>query len=181
MRQLLTPLLAFHWMAAFAVIAVVSTAGGDGGVLAAFGLMGAEADGPALPAWAGSAAAFLLAVGFSLVALLFLWTLADGVFGGGGAEISPLAFAAAIAMLTATMLYGATLPVTGLAPAITASLVALVLSYLTIAIERRLTAAKRREGETAQLSARLLAADAARGFMLSHIAGRLDLHHGERP
>jgi hypothetical protein len=179
MRQLLTPVLALHWMMVFALLAGVLTLGGSGDVDAVFRLMGVVPAIDAPPAVLGGTAPLFFAVGFSLVAALFLWTALDGAFGAehtahGNRDVSLLAFAGAVVMLTAVLVYGVALPASGLMRANMASVAALLVSYLAIAVESWFSSARPTDDQPRNATVQAMAADAVHALRLSHIAGRID-------
>lgn len=183
MRQLLTPVLALHWMMVFALLAGVLTLGGSGDVAAIFRLMGVVPAIDAPPAALDGAAPLFFSVGFSLVAALFLWTALDGALGAERGEherghehrdVSLLAFAGAVVMLTAVLVYGVALPVSGLMRAVMASVAALLVSYLAIVAESWFSGVPSRDDQPGNAAVQAMAADAVRTLRLSHIAGRID-------
>lgn len=186
MRQILTPFLAFHWMAVFALLAMAAAVGRGGGEFAVFEFMGVV-DGT-LPFGVGSEAAALFSVAFALVAALFLWTLVNAFLGertqsGDAEQLSRLAFGGAAGALTFMLLYGSVQPVAGLLPAVSINLAAILVSYLAVTVERWVTTMSvAPDAADIRAVARVMAAAAAHGSTLSRISGRPEIGFGrERP
>jgi hypothetical protein len=70
MRQILTPFLAFHWMAVFMLLAMASAVGSGGGILAAFDFMGVTPVASQLPFGLGGRAAVSISLAAVLVSCL---------------------------------------------------------------------------------------------------------------
>jgi len=176
MRLFLTYLLPFHWMAVFALLAVLaaSGAGGTGYVLEILGATVA----PDENAGFGAVVSTVFATGFALVAVLFFWSLVTSAIGGDDfpgpvADVSSLAFGTAIGAMTTLFLVAAIHPVTGLFQAVAFQIAALAASYVAVHCERRassLTVVV--EGEDVRAAARLMAAGAAHSSMLTRLSGR---------
>lgn len=150
MGRILTALLAFHWMAVFAVAAATALTGG----------------GTFSPMAQPAAAA--LCLGNVLVAALFLWMLVTALgrdaAAGDGEQVVRLAFCGAVIMLTATLAAGGTAPAMKLA--------ALMASYLVVRYDRSAgEAADPQSEEQARAAARLMALGAAHGVMLARRGG----------
>ncbi len=173
MRLLLSPVLAFHWMAVFGMLAIVSAISPGRGTSAALELLGVTVADPSLLGSVRFSA--VLSLGFMLVTALFLWTLLAAVFGADrrndAEEISRYAFTAGVVAFTALLMIGATHQVEGLFVAIGTLLSALVVSYLAIFAERfsLAVAVPPAEGEN---GIRTMAMSAAHQAMLSRISGR---------
>jgi hypothetical protein len=172
MRLLLTTVLAVHWMAVFAMLAIVMTIEPGRGSLAALELLGVGLNDP-FAAGSTSFAAFL-SLGFFLVAALFLWALITALFGSASAdaeEVSRLAYAGGAIALTSLLLAGAVQPVSGLFIAIGTLLGALTVSYLAV-VGERLAIAAAPPAEAPVPEFRSLASEAAHNAMLSALSGR---------
>ena len=118
MRFLLSPLLSFHWMVVFALLAVLAS--GPHGLDRIVSMIGfSELAEPAF----GRSLSAVFAVIFALVAVLFLWSLLTTGQGDGftrpADDVAMLAFAAAIAATTALLMTVAVLPAGGLFAAVT--------------------------------------------------------------
>ena len=72
MRHILTPLIAFHWMAVFALLAMVSTLDPEHGILAALSLLGAAPTPDAILSGGGPLAAAFFSFAFAVAGVLFL-------------------------------------------------------------------------------------------------------------
>jgi hypothetical protein len=92
MRHSLTLLIAFHWMAVFALVAMVSTLDPEHGILAALSLLGVAPTPDAFLSGGGPLAAGCFSFAFAVAGVLFLWTLATAFFADsfafGDSEIS---------------------------------------------------------------------------------------------
>lgn len=136
MRPLLAWIIICHWAVLFVLLAAVSALDPARGPLAVFELMGATAMETATvelnPLLAG-----LAACAIASTALLFLWALMSVAFAEGKMlddGVVSLAFAAGAGLLGLGWLAGFLLPVQGHALPLAAYLLALVASYLAIAI-----------------------------------------------
>ena len=174
MRLLLSPVLAFHWMAVFAMLAVVSTISPGRGTFAALEFLGVAMADPAVQGSVRVSA--VLSLGFMLAAALFLWTLIAAIFGvdrrAEAEEVSRYAFTAGVATLTALLMAGAVQQVEGLFAAIGTLLAALVVSYLAIIAERWSAAATAPAPVEEDTGIKTLALGAAHNALLSRISGR---------
>jgi hypothetical protein len=174
MRLFLTFLLPFHWMVAFALLAVAAAGGHLDLLFAAIGAAPAESLA-AHPIGDGLSTAF--AIGFGLVAALFLWTLLTAAMGsaepGALEEVAGLAFGCAIALATVTLLFSASRTVGGGQAACAFQIAALAASYAALIAERRATVAETAtESEDVRATARFMALGAAHSSMLSRLPGR---------
>ena len=176
MRLLLTFLLPFHWMVAFALLAVAAASqpGHLDALFAAIGTIPAETFSTN-PIGQGLSTAF--AIGFGLVATLFLWTLLTAVMGseepGAFEEVAGLAFGCAIALATITLLVSAGRAIGGGHAAAAFQIAALAASYVAVVAERRAgVAPAASDSEDVRNAARLMALGAAHSSMLSRLPGR---------
>jgi hypothetical protein len=171
MRFVLSSVLAIHWMAIFAMLAIVSTAEPARGGLAAFELLGIAVTHPGVSEHGELAA--ILTLGFALVTVLFLWTLLTSFFGrdAEAEEVSRFAFAGAVIALTALSVVGVVHGATGLFVTVGTLLVALVASYLAIFAERWLAMPDEHAAESVN-DAKAMAAGAAHNAVLARLSGR---------
>lgn len=182
MRRFLTLMLAIHWTMVFAILAIVCAVEPQAGFAAPLRLLGADASG--IEQDGGTQAATFFAIGFSTVAVLFLWAFAEMLFGLGkrGRGRQPdfhQAFAAAAIALTLLLLAGALHPVPGLFATIESLLAAGLASYVAMHAEWQ---ARRDEplGATGRRrdAARLMALGAAHDSLRPGMPGRKT---GENP
>ena len=118
MRHFLTTLIAFHWMAVFAILAAISTLQSEHGMLGALDFLGAVPLSDAHSSGGGPAVAGLLSFAFAFASLLFLWTLltalwGDGIFGGQSEAVAHRAFGSGIGLFSLMLIGSAVLPVPG--------------------------------------------------------------------
>jgi hypothetical protein len=178
MSRILTLFVSLHWTAVFAALALL--AGLDGGenfaaVLAAIGVQ-FPADTLSMPVPATLCA--VLAVGFGIVAVLFLWTLVTGLFdrrveGNEADEVARLAFGGAVGVFTLVFLgCAATVEVIGLYRSMALEMGALLASYLAICAERRMAvAAMARANDPAGAFVRTMALHAAHDSLIARLGG----------
>ena len=171
MRFLLSPLLSFHWMVVFALLAVLAS--GPRGLDRIVSMIGfSEFAEPAF----GRSLSAVFAVIFALVAVLFLWSLLTTGQGDGftrpADDVAMLAFAAAIAATTALLMTVAVLPAGGLFAAVTLQICGLGASYAAINAERRSLSLVADDGAENRSAARLMAVGAAHASMLTRLSGR---------
>ena len=171
MRFLLSPLLSFHWMVVFALLAVLAS--GPHGLDRIVSMIGfSELAEPAF----GRSLSAVFAVIFALVAVLFLWSLLttdqDDRFTRPADDVAMLAFAAAIAATTALLVAVAVLPAGGLFEAVTLQIGGLGASYAAIHAERRSLSLVVDDGGENRSAARLMAVGAAHASMLTRLSGR---------
>ena len=113
MRHFLTMLIAFHWMAVFAMLAAVSTLESEHGMLAALRFLGAVPLSDAYSSGGGPLAAGFLSFAFAVASLLFLWTLltalcwATACFGGQTEEVARRAFGCGVGVFSLLLIGGA--------------------------------------------------------------------------
>ena len=141
MRHILTMLIAFHWMAVFAMLAIVSTVDPEHGMLAALRFLGAVPLPDASDLGGGPLAAAFLAVAFAVASVLFLWTLltdrlGDGMFGSETEAVARRAFGCGIGVLSLLLIGGACCRCPGLFVTSAVALAALLASYLAVYAER---------------------------------------------
>lgn len=163
MRRFLTVLLSFYWIAFFSLAAWAGLLSGalpsvNGGIL-------------------NMAGGFAPVIANSLIAVLFLWTALSAVLDGAESgqqteEIARLACAGGVGLMFMSFLNGATMSSAMLpGPGETSVLLALLVSYVVIRIERR--DAPQREDKLAVATpvsmARLNALGAAHGSLLDRI------------
>jgi hypothetical protein len=183
MNRILTLFVYVHWAAVF--VALTLLAGLHGGenftaVLAAIGIqfpVDAQFSINATPV--PSALCALLAVGFGIVASLFLWTLVTSFLdrraeGNEADEVAGLAFGGAVAVFTLVFLgCAAGAEAIGLYRSMALEIGALLASYLAICAERRMAvAAVARAGNPAGAAARTMTLHAAHDSLLARLGGR---------
>lgn len=176
MNRILTLFVCLHWAVVF--IALTLLAGLHGGenfvaVLAAIGIQ-FSVDAMVVP----PALCALLAVGFGIVASLFLWTLVTSFLdrraeGNEADEVAGLAFGGAVAVFTLVFLGCAlTAEAIGLYRSMALEIGALLASYLAICAERRMVvAAVAKPGNPAGAAARAMALHAAHDSLLARLGG----------
>jgi hypothetical protein len=179
MRHFLTSILAFHWAAAFAVLAMVCVSGGDTGAAGALNLVGVTLPGFGGAPATGPAFAAFLSLAFAVVSVLFFWALLT-TFGGDRTgdddQVIRMAFAAAACVLTLLLVVGAVQGAGGLFSVVSAHLSALMASYLAIYAERwSASLSDVPDEDDLRAAARVMAAGAAHSSMLSRLSGRADL------
>jgi hypothetical protein len=188
MNRILTLFVCLHWAVVF--IALTLLAGLHGGenfaaVLAAIGIqfpvdarfpVNAQFSGNVMPV--PPALCALLAIGFGIVACLFLWTLVTSFLdrraeGSEADEVAGLAFAGAVAVFTLVFLGCAvTAEAIGLYRSMALEIGALLASYLAICAERRMVvAAVAKPGNPAGAAARAMALHAAHDSLLARLGG----------
>lgn len=174
MRHLLTSFLALHWAVVFALLAFICIDGSRGPQVA-LSVLGA----PVLDAGAMRLdSAFVvapLATGLLVVAVTFCWAFVEALVNGSPAADGTIriAFITAAGMLSVVLVGGSVQGITGLFPAVSVNLAALLTSYLAICAERWSTS---RSGvpdrEEIRVGARAMAREAAHGSRLARISGR---------
>jgi hypothetical protein len=184
MRYILTMLIAFHWMSVFGMLAVVQTVEPEHGIFPALRFLGAtplhemgDAGGPL--------AAALMALGFAVASLLFLWTLltvalGDGFFGSQAEEVARRAFGCGVGVLSALLAGGALFPVSGLFVTSSVALAALLVSYLAVYAERwAVSFFSAPDHADLRAAVRVMAAGAAHSAMLTRLSGRASVEASE--
>ena len=178
MRHILTPLIAFHWMAVFALLAMVSTLDPEHGILAALKLLGAAPTPDAFFSGGGFPAAGFFSFAFAVAGVLFLWTLATAFFSGsfpfGDTErVARLAFGAAIGSLSLLTVTAAAGQTGDLFVGSSIAVAALLVSYLAVFAERwAVTILSTPDDTDLRAAARVMAAGAAHTAMLGQFSGR---------
>ncbi len=176
MRRILIGVLSVHWLVIFGLLAGATMLCATDGAAAlnSFGLPGGDMPSGSL-AYAG------LALGCSLVALLFLWTLVslladEGKFPDETDEIAPIAFGAGVAMCTVMMVMSALGAAVWLLSSIAVQMGALLISYLVFYADRR---ASFRRMSVARDDVRATAARMALGAAHNSLLPRLSGSVGE--
>lgn len=178
MRHILTLVIAFHWMAVFALLAIVSTLNPEHGILATLSFLGVAPTPDADLSGGGPMAAGFFSFAFTVAGVLFLWTLATAFFRNAmpsdtADHIGRLAFGAGICAFSLLLLGGALFPVSGLFPVSAIAVAALLASYLAIFAERwSISLLSARLASDFRAPARLMAAGAAHTALLERISGR---------
>lgn len=169
MRQLLTLVIAFHWTAAFALLAGLAALDAEAGSRAVLSYLGGSANLPGHTV--GSTG---LSLAFALVSTLFLWAFVTAAVDRDPSD-GTTEDTARLAVISGSMVV-AILALTSLAdtsqaffPALAAVFASLLCSLMAIASERRQRAPSEEEIVAA---IRLMAAGAANRAMLSRLSGR---------
>ena len=180
MRHILGSCLALHWAAVFALLALICVVEGNGAPVAALRMLAVavsphDLSGPGLALLSA-----LLAVGFSVVAILFIWCFVTTFSGsetveGDAEDIVRMAFAGAVAMMSLLLVGGTTMGIGGLFPIVAMQLGALAASHLAILAEGWSTSlATTPDNDDIRAAARIMALSAAHSSMLSRISGRTE-------
>jgi hypothetical protein len=178
MRHTLTLLIAFHWMAVFALLAMVSTLDPEHGILAALSLLGAAPTPDAFISGGGPLAAGFFSFAFAVASVTFLWTLATALFSGsspfGGTErVARLAFGTAVGVFSVLTLSAAAERSSSLFLSGSIAIAALLVSYLAVFAERwAVTILSAPSDSDLRAAARVMAAGAAHTALLGQISGR---------
>jgi hypothetical protein len=178
MRHILTPLIAFHWMAVFALLGAVSTLGPEHGILAALSLLGAAPTPDAILSGGGPLAAGFFSFAFAVAGVLFLWTLATAFFSGssvlGDAEdVARLAFGTAVGSFSLLMLTAAAARSPALIVASCIAAAALLGSFTAMFAERwAVTILSAPSDSDLRAAARVMTAGAAHTVPLGQISCR---------
>lgn len=177
MNRILTIFIALHWTVVFAALAALAGLHGGENFPAVLASIGIGFAAVTLPMPVPKALCGLLAIGFGIVAALFLWTLVTALLDRGNGneadEVARLAFGSAVAVLTAVFLGCAVMPgASGLYRSMALELGALLASYLAVGAERRATAAaKGRAGDPIGAAARAMALRAAHESLVHRLMG----------
>ncbi|MBN9075231.1 MAG: hypothetical protein BGN87_03920 [Rhizobiales bacterium 65-79] len=177
MNRILSIFIALHWTMVFAALAALAGLHGGENFSAVLAAVGIGFAAVTLPMPVPAALCGLLAIGFGIVAALFLWTfvtaLLDRGHGNEVDEVARLAFGSAVAVLTAVFLGCVLMPAaSGLYRSMALELGALLASYLAVCAERRATAAKGRAGDPIDAAARAMALRAAHESLVHRLMGR---------
>jgi hypothetical protein len=178
MRHILTLLIAFHWMAVFALLAAVSAFDPEHGILAALSLLGAAPTPDAFLSGGGLLATGFFSFAFAVAGILFLWTLATALFSegfpyGDSERVARIAFGVAIGVFSLLMICGMTPPIPGLFSVSAIAMAALLVSWLAVFAERWAATIFTAPSESdLRAAARVMAAGAAHSALLGHISGR---------
>ncbi|MDN5927819.1 MAG: hypothetical protein L0I29_12150 [Hyphomicrobiales bacterium] len=176
MNRILTLFVCLHWAVVFVALTLLAGLHGGENFTAVLAAIGIQFSVDAMPVPAGLCA--LLAVGFGIVASLFLWALVTGfldrrVEENAADEVAPLAFAGAVAVFTLVFLgCAAGAEVIGLYRSMALEIGALLASYLAICAERRMAvAAAVSASNEAGAAARTMALHAAHDSLLARLGG----------
>ena len=180
MGRILTLFVSLHWTAVFAALALLAGLNGGENFAAVLAAIGIQFPAEALPMPVPAAFCALLAVGFGIVAVLFLWALVTGLLdrhadGNEADEVARLAFGSAVGVLTLVFLGCAMRgEAIGIYRSIAIEMAALLASYLAVYAERRMaSAAAARAGSRTTGAARTMALHAAHDSLLARLgAGR---------
>lgn len=174
MRRFLFRVLALHWTAVFATLAVLCAINPRGGIGVPLRFLGVEA---AALDESGTEASTFFAVSFLFVAVLFLWVLIESLLGldgkgsrGQGAARNAFAGAA----LAFTLLLGAAAlePAAGSFVTIECLLAAVLASYVAVGIEEAVPGEEHGPPGAGSGTARRMALGAAHASLLSALSGR---------
>jgi hypothetical protein len=174
MNRILTLFVCLHWAAVFVALTLLAGLHGGENFAAVLAAIGIQFPVDAMPVPPGLCA--LLAVGFGIVASLFLWTLITGfldrrVEGNEADEVASLAFGGAVAVFTLVFLgCAAGAEAIGLYRSMALEIGALLASYLAICAERRMAiAAATGASNPAGAAARSMALHAAHESLLARL------------
>ncbi|MGE0499915.1 MAG: hypothetical protein AB7I79_11720 [Rhizobiaceae bacterium] len=166
MRRSLTIVVALHWTALFAALAVVAGLDAESGTRSVSLFLGAAA--PLSADTAGSAG---LSLAFALASALFLWLVAtaalDGRAGGETRDVASVAIVPGVFLIGLLTVTAAVEPMPGVYASLAAMFAALLFTHLVIGASSTGEAA----GE-GRLAARAMAAQAAHRAMLPRLTGR---------
>lgn len=174
MNRILTLFVCLHWAVVFVALTLLAGLHGGENFAAVLAAIGIRFSVDAMPEPAGLCA--LLAVGFGIVASLFLWALVTGLLDrrveeSETDEVARLAFGGAVAVFTLVFLgCAAGAEVIGLYRSMALEIGALLASYLAICAERRMVAAVSASNRTGA-AARTMALHAAHDSLLARLGG----------
>jgi hypothetical protein len=180
MNRVLTIFIALHWTVVFAALAALAGLHNGENFAAVLAAIGIEFAAVTLPMPLPEALCALLAMGFGIVAALFLWLLATALFergsgGNGTDEVARLAFGSAVAALTLVFIGCASSPAAfGFYRSLAIELGALLASYLAVCAERRMAAAATKagaRGDGVDAAARAMALRAAHESLVHRLLG----------
>lgn len=179
MKRVLGLFVLAYWSAFFGVLAFAALTGVGGGTGFAFEAWQIESWPSTMSPLQSTVVATVLAFGYSLCGVLFIWTLIATLFGnpiddGDTDEIARLAFAVAIGLATVLMIAGTVYGGSGPFFASSVQVVALLVSYVAIRAEGSLPIAAREDEDDGIGAARMMALGAAHSSMLSKLSGRPD-------
>ena len=178
MRRIIGIFVPAYWMAFFGLLALAAMAEATGEVFAIFQALSFPGGFLDSRIPAGPLLSTVLAFGFSLASVLFLWMIVTAVAQMRGTrpesdEIARTAFGVAAAMMTVLLAVGAIFIVRGLFASASLQLLALLVSYMAVQAEQRRTSdSTRHPGEPSEITARVMAIGAAHHSMLTRISGR---------
>jgi hypothetical protein len=177
MPRIIALFVSAYWMAFFGLLTLAAMAEATGEVFLIFQSLSLPGALP-VSAEAGPVLSSALAVGFLLVAVLFLWTLATALLQrshgpGETDEVARTAFGVAAGMMTVLLGVGVGYPVPGLFASASLQLLALLVSYVAIyAEQRRATHGGEDALSGTEATARLMALGAAHDSMMPRLSGR---------
>jgi hypothetical protein len=177
MGRILTLFVSLHWTAVFVALALLAGLNGGENFAAVLAAIGIQFPVDALPMPVPATLCALLAVGFSIVAVLFLWALVTGLLdrraeGNEADEVARLAFGGAVGVFTLVFLGCAMrAEAIGIYRSMALEMAALLASYLAICAERRMAvaAAAARASNPAGGAARTMALHAAHDSLLARL------------
>jgi hypothetical protein len=180
MNRVLTIFIALHWTVVFAALAALAGLHNGENFAAVLAAIGIEFAAVTLPMPLPEALCALLAMGFGVVAALFLWlfstALLDREGGGKGTDdVARLAFGSAVAVLTLVFIGCASSPAAfGFYRSLAIELGALLASYLAVCAERRMAVAATKAGardDRVDVAARAMALRAAHESLVHRLMG----------
>lgn len=167
MRRILTKVLIFYWTTAFSAMAYACIADQGRGIGRAFHLLGASPNLTSVGETGSVVLAGVLAVAFTLGAVLFLWSLitgwTDSIASRGADDVLRLAFAFGCVVFAALLVIAGFFSISGIFAAVTLHLIAMLTSYLAIHAERTSVVATPKDVEVGR-QAQFMAANAARQY-----------------
>lgn len=178
MRHYVTSFIAFHWAAAFAVLAMVCALGGEHGVASTLNMFGLTLSNPESSALTQPFVTGSLSLLFGVASVLFFWAFVAAFLGdvgtaGGGDDVVRIAFGSAAGILSVILVGGASQAIAGIFPVVAVQMAALFASYLAINAERWSSPFSDLPGdEDLRAAARVMALGAAHSSMLSRLSGR---------
>jgi hypothetical protein len=178
MRHYVTSFIAFHWAAAFSLLAMVCALGGEHGVASTLNMFGLTLTGAETAALKQPLVTGTLSVLFGVVSVLFFWAFVATFFGetgsaGGGEDAVRIAFGSAAGVLSVMLIGGASQSIAGIFPMVAVQMAALLASYLAINAERWSSPfSDLPDDEDLRAAARVMALGAAHSSMLSRFSGR---------
>ena len=169
MRRIIGIFVPAYWMAFFGLLALAAMAEATGEVFAIFQALSFPGGFLDSRIPAGPLLSTVLAFGFSLASVQFLWMIVTAVAQMRGTRPE----SDEIARTAVLLAVGAIFIVRGLFASASLQLLALLVSYMAVQAEQRRTSdSNRHPGEPSEITARVMAVGAAHHSMLTRISGR---------
>ena len=185
MRHILTPFLALHWAAVFALLAFICI-DGNRGVATALAVLGVAVQNTRFVDLDNAVVVASLATALLVVAVLFCWAFVETLVNVSTSTDSAdgvvrIAFISASGVLSLILIGGAAQGIDGLFMVVAVQLAALLATYVAMLAERRsaIATAVSADGE-ARAAVHALARGVAHSSLLSRISGRPDTYLGDR-